>query len=108
MVAGFSIGMGRLILVIFEEYLKPEGILSWVVSLNWLHFCEALFVFTCLMIGFVSIFTGKPDPKRLEGLTFFSASPAQKRETRESWGIWDLIHTGVIIIAVAAFYTYFW
>ncbi len=108
LVAGFSIGMARLFLVVFREHLEPGGMLDWFVSLNWLHFCEFLFVFTCLLIALVSAFTRKPQAEQLEGLTFGSVTSAQKQETRESWDRWDVAHSAIILGAVLAFYAYFW
>lgn len=106
--AGFAVGMARLILVIFQGCLEPGGLLDRFVSVNWLHFCEGLFIFTCLLIAAVSFFTRKPESEQLEGLTFGSATPAQKQETRESWDWWDVAHSAVILAAVIAFYAYFW
>jgi len=108
LVAGFGVGMARLVLVIFQDYLEPGGLLDRFVSVNWLHFCEGLFVFTCLLIALVSLFTKKPEPEQLEGLTFGSATPVQTQETRDSWDWWDVAHSAVILAAVIAFYAYFW
>ena len=108
LIAGFSIGMFRLFLVVFRSRLEPGGLLDWFVSINWLHFCEFLFVFTSLTIALISVFTKKPDDKQLEGLTFATVTRQQKDETRDSWDKWDVFHTVIILGAVIAFYAYFW
>jgi len=108
LIAGFSIGMFRLVLMVFKNRLAPGGWLDWLVEVNWLHFCELLFVFTALLIALISLFTRKPADSQLEGLTFGSVTPAQQEETRGSWDAWDVVHTAVILGAVAAFYAYFW
>lgn len=108
LIAGFSVGMFRLFLVVFSSRLAPGGWLEWFVSINWLHFCEFLFVLTALLIALISCFTRKADDHQLEGLTFGSVTQEQKQETRDSWNRWDVVHTGIILGGVIAFYIYFW
>ncbi|MBD3291159.1 sodium/solute symporter, partial [candidate division KSB1 bacterium] len=108
LVTGFSIGMLRLALMVFQQFLPPESILYKFVEINWLHFCEGLFVFTILIIVIVSLFTRKPSREQLEGLTYASSTPEQKQETRESWDKWDVIHSGIIVGVIVLFYIYFW
>lgn len=108
LVVGFAVGMMRLILMIFQSRLDPEGILYWVVSVNWLHFCVFLFLFTLLLIFLVSRFTAKPTHEQIEGLTYGSATPQQLEETRASWNHWDVLHSVVVVGVILAFYIYFW
>ena len=108
LVVGFVVGMSRLVLVIFQKNLNPEGVLYKVVAINWLHFCILLFLLTCTLIILVSLFTKKPTREQTEGLTFGSSTPEQTEETRESWNKWDVIHSLIVIGAIVAFYVYFW
>lgn len=108
LIIGFSVGMFRLSLVIFRSHLEPGGWLDWFVSVNWLHFCEFLFVFTVVLIALISFFTKAAEKEQLEGLTFGSVTEEQKQETRDSWDNWDVAHSAVILGAVIAFYVYFW
>ena len=108
LIVGFSVGMFRLALMVFRNHLDPGGWLNWFVSVNWLHFCEFLFVFTAALIALISCFTKNSEKEQLEGRTFGSVTEEQKRETRDSWDRWDVIHSVVILSAVIAFYVYFW
>ncbi len=108
LIAGFALGLARLILMIFDSRLDPDGWLHALVAVNWLHYCEFLFLFTAALIVIVSFFTPKPDEKRIAGLTFGSATPEQIAETRASWNHWDVIHSAIILSVVVAFYVYFW
>jgi len=60
LVSVFSIGMIRLGLMVYKGYLGPDNFLYKFVSINWLHFCEGLFVFTILVILVISYFTKRP------------------------------------------------
>jgi len=108
LVVGFTLGMFRLLLMVFEKSLDPNGILYRIVSVNWLHFCVFLFIISIALIWIVSRFTRKPEEHQLQGLTYGSATPEQKAETRASWNRWDVINTGVIVGVIVAFYVYFW
>jgi len=108
LVSGFAIGMLRLVLMIFEDWLDPGGLLYQIVAVNWLHFCVFLFLITIAIIVVVSLYTTKPQEKQLEGLTYGSATPEQIAETRASWNTWDVVHTVVIVGIIITFYGYFW
>jgi SSS family solute:Na+ symporter len=136
LLVGFVLGMFRLAMrvmtnrVIVPEELRgdfgamanwiqmkaanPEGLTAWqtfsvkFVDFNWLHYCELLLAICLGVIFIVSLFTKKPRPEQLQGLTYGSATPEQIRETRESWNKWDVIHTAIILGVVVAFYIYFW
>ncbi|MFC1556914.1 sodium:solute symporter, partial [candidate division KSB1 bacterium] len=108
LIVGFVFGMFRLVLMIFQKYLNPEGILYYIVDINWLHYCIYLFFFSIAVIVGVSLFTPKTDENRIKGLTYGSASPEQVAETRASWKKWDVTHSLIIVGIVIAFYIYFW
>ena len=130
MIAGFVLGMGRLVLkIVCTKFIDVDGTIvqAWVsekvmspelssmqqlivkfIGINWLHYCCFLFLLCIFVIWFVSLFTKKPDPEQIKGLTYGSASAEQIAETRASWGAWDVIHTVVILGIVVVFYIYFW
>ena len=49
-----------------------------------------------------------PDQKTIQGLVFGTSTPEQIAATRASWGMWDVIHTVIILGFTVAFYIYFW
>jgi len=109
LVVGFTLGMLRLALRVFQSSLDPAGfVYQTVVAPNWLHYCIFLFVLSLAVIWLVSLFTPDPTRKMIEGLTYGSATPAQIAETRASWSHWDVIHSVVVLSVIAAFYAYFW
>jgi SSS family solute:Na+ symporter len=109
LVTGFVLGMTRLVLKVFSGALNPDGVIySVFVAPNWLHYEIALFVIVILVMVVVSFFTEKPNLASIQGLYLGSATPEQKRITRESWNNWDLINSAIVIIVVIAFYAYFW
>ena len=78
------------------------------VNVNWLHYEIFNFIICLIAIWIISQFTARPSLKMIQGLTFNSATPEQRAETRASWNKWDIIHTVIIIGVIILFYIYFW
>lgn len=109
LLTGFSIGMLRLIAMVFKGSLNPDGtIYQLFVGTNWLHYEIINFAIVIITMIIVSYFTPKIDERRIVGLTLGSATAEQKALTRASWNKWDVIASGFIIVVVLAFYAYFW
>jgi len=107
--AGFILGMTRLGMNIFSSSISPDSFMfKLILSHNWLHYSIYLFFICVLVIVIVSFLTKPADQTKIAGLTFGSATPEQKAETRASWNKWDVINTIIIISAVIMFYIYFW
>jgi SSS family solute:Na+ symporter len=110
---GALIGLFRLCLMVFDpgthfndatQKLMTDpslrsGIFT-ILNINWIHFCIFLFV--------ISMFTPKASEQQIQGLTYFSQSPDQIKETRDSWNITDIITTLIVLGVCIAFYIYFW
>jgi SSS family solute:Na+ symporter len=109
-VAGFVIGMSRLVFqAVHEMYgVQWPGLVQDFVDINWLYFSFLLFVFSCLLILGVSLVTKQAAPEQLAGLTYRSVTREQNAEDRQSYGFWEIFHSGVILAIIAAIYVYFW
>ena len=104
LVAGFVLGMGKLLLELRADALS--GPLGWLAGVNFLYFGFALFVVCVLMLCGVSLATERPDPARLTGLTF--GAPAAEDAGRErTWTTGDLVQSAAIVVLVAAVLIYF-
>lgn len=121
LIIGALIGLFRLGLMIFDPGSHYDQVTAklvtdpslrsgiWtILNINWLHFCIGLFFFTMLLMVVISFFTPRANETQLQGLTYFSQSPEQVKETRESWGLIDIITTIIVLGACVLFYVYFW
>jgi SSS family solute:Na+ symporter len=118
---GALIGLFRLCLMVFDPgtHFDPitqkmitdpalhTGIFA-LLKINWLHFCIILFFLTMALMVVISMFTPKATVEQLQGITYFSQSPEQIKETRESWGWIDVVTTLIVVAVCIAFYIYFW
>ena len=105
---GFFIGMFRLTLMIFKSSFAAESLFGMLLAVNWLHFCLFLFFFTMGVMVLISMFTPRATETQLQGLTYFSQSPEQIAETRNSWSNWDIFTTAIVVLVCITFYTWFW
>ncbi len=111
MVGGFIIGMLRLITNVITDTGKAPmsgafwDATRWFWHTNWLVFECWLLVFIIVMMFVVSAFTAKPSQAQIEAITF---TKDYKKTIRESFGVWDIVGTLVVVGLCAAFYWYFW
>jgi SSS family solute:Na+ symporter len=110
LVAGFSIGLTRLILQTSHEIAGATypPLVQAFVDINWLYFAFLLFAFSCLVVLAVSTVTPKASAEKLAGLTADTITPAQHAEVRTSYGLWDIAHSAAILVIIGAVYVYFW
>ncbi|MCF8362598.1 MAG: sodium/solute symporter, partial [Prolixibacteraceae bacterium] len=125
MIIGFIIGVVRLgAKVLYTQLAKADGFTDvklWAAEMgvnnpffvlfydvNWLFFSGGMLLVSILVIVIVSMYTKSAPAAQIEGLTFASATKAQKEYTRESWNKWDVIHSVIIMGIIIAFYIYFW
>jgi len=118
---GALIGLFRLCLMIFDpgtsfdsatqklvtDASLRSGIFT-ILNINWIHFCIFLFFFTMLIMVVISRFTPKAGEQQLVGITYFSQTPEQIKETRESWSAIDIITSLIVVGVCVMFYIYFW
>ena len=91
MVSGFVVGIAKLTLQIFSDQLPAGGWLYQFAQINFLCFCIYLFFFSILVMVIVSLFTPKPHPDQLKGLTFATTVAEDRAASRASPSESDLI-----------------
>ncbi len=107
--AGFILGMIKLII----QALVGGGIITgpgWMVAIGEYNFLFAsgwLLGISIAIVVFVSLMTAPQDPKRIQGLTYATATAADRAENRASWNKWDVIASVVVVGLVLTMYLYF-
>ena len=62
-------------------------------------------MFIIVLMVVVSFFTKAPSQEQVDAITF---TGSYKKTIRESFSIWDILGTLLVIGLCAAFYAYFW
>ncbi len=107
---GFILGMAKLTIQIFfgaEKALQDPAFLAWLGDLNFLYFSGVLFVVSIAIIFIASYLTSPPPAEKLEGLTYSTVAPDERKTIRQSWNKVDVILTVVVLGLVLGVYIYF-
>lgn len=111
LISGLVLGITRLGAKVYYSNVT-DAAQTWFKSVffdfNWLFFCGCMLVACLLVVIIVSLCTKAPDPAKIQGLVFGTATAEQKAATRASWNHWDIIHSVIILGITVAFYVYFW
>jgi SSS family solute:Na+ symporter len=105
LVLGFILGMAKLTV---ETVAKDaSGIVGTLANFHFLYFAPLLFAFAIAIMIVVSLLTSAPSEDKLKGLTFASLTVEDKRASRESWNMWDIMHTLIILSIITLVMVYF-
>ncbi len=106
---GFVVGMIRLALIVARDAGATfQGPLDALARINWLYFSFLLFAGTCLLILAVSLVTPRASAASLTNLTMATITPEQRARERGSAGVWEVVHSFVILAIIASVYVVFW
>jgi SSS family solute:Na+ symporter len=109
LLTGFVLGMTRLGFKVFGSGIGQDNIFySIFLKMNGYNYEVLLFFFVIILMVIVSYFTPKAEPAAIRGLYVGSVTAEEKAVTKSSWNNWDLIFSGLIIVVIIVFYTYFW
>jgi len=105
LVAGFLVGMSKLLAEVFRGSLS--GVALWYADVNFLYFAPFLFAFSIAVMLVVSLLTEEPPVEKLKGLTYSTTVAEDKMKSRSSWNWVDVVHTVIILSIIAAVMIYF-
>lgn len=112
MIVGFVVGLFRMVvdtpitLGLFRDY--QEGSFLWIVSkINFQYFSILITLISAAVMIAVSYLTKEPDPAQITGLTFATATDADRAATRASWDWKDVAASCVVMAFIIGAYVYF-
>ena len=92
---------------IIDPIHQQYGLLYDLWTINWLYYCQILFVVTAALMVIISLMTKAPDAKTIK-FTWYGATAEEKAATRASWGTMDVVLSLIVIACVVLFYIKFW
>jgi SSS family solute:Na+ symporter len=92
---------------VIQHYHDTGGVIYQVASINIYHYTAMLLLFCLALMVTISLMTKAPTEDQLK-FTYAAATAEQKKLTRESWNVWDIVNTVIILAVIVAFYIYFW
>jgi SSS family solute:Na+ symporter len=115
MVVGFVIGIFRMIvdtpvtmkLAGFENGYAPGSFLWIVNNINFQYFSVLITIVSAIVMVAASYTAPAPDYARIKGLTFATATDADRAETRASWDKREVLASAFILACILGAYIYF-
>jgi solute:Na+ symporter, SSS family len=107
MVAGFIVGLLKLVLQILQDELTPGSLLHQFATINFLYFCIYLFVFAIIVMVGVSLMTPRPSEEQIRGLTFATTVAEDRAASRASWNAKDVVLSLIVVAIIVAVFFYF-
>lgn len=115
MVVGFALGIFRMLVdtpvtlgLAGYEQGYPEGTFLWIVNnIYFQYFSVLITVVSAVVMVTVSYATSEPDYVRIQSLTFGTATEEDKRRTRASWHMRDVLTSAFVLLCILGGYLYF-
>ena len=107
LIVGLIVAFLRISLELASDKLDPEGIIYLVAKVNFLTFAAWFFLFSIIVCVVVSLLTPAPAPEQIQGLTYSTVTQEQKDANRNSYNVWDivlsLIVVGIVVFVMVSF-----
>ncbi len=113
MIIGFIVGLFRMLVdtpitLGHGSFHYAEGSFLWIVSnINFQYFSILITIISAIVMIAVSYATKAPDDAHISGLTFATASAADKAKTAASWTARDVIFSCIVMAFIVGAYLYF-
>ena len=102
---GLFAGTIRIVLELFKDSL--DGFLLTYATINFAHFAIFNFIACALVCSIVSLSTEKPSAEQIQGLTFGTLTEEQKKASKNSYSIIDVILSVLLAVIVLSVLFYF-
>lgn len=112
LITGFALGLFRLAVdtpvKLLEGFSYEPGSFFWIINNIFFQYYSLFIFLVCVAVMvIVSYLTEEPDYRKLTGLTFGTITPEQRRESRASWRIIDVIASVVLVVIIVIIYMTF-
>jgi len=112
LIVGFAMGLVRLAvdtpIKLIDGFVYQQGSFFWIINNVFFQYYSLIIFLVCVIVMIVvSYMTEEPDYKKIAGLTFGTLSTEDKKESRSSWSLLDVVLSLMVIILIVAAYIYF-
>jgi SSS family solute:Na+ symporter len=111
MIVGFALGIFRMMVdtpVTLGGAGYTEGSFLWVVNnIYFQYFSVLITIVSAIVMVAVSYMTAAPDDRKIQSLTFSTATVADRAKTRAGWSWREVAASGVVLVCILGGYLYF-
>jgi SSS family solute:Na+ symporter len=114
MIVGFALGIFRMMVDTpvtlgvggFNGY-EPGSFLWIVNNIYFQYFSVLITIVSAVVMVTVSYATAAPDMRKIQSLTFGTATDADRNKTRAGWGWKEVAASGIVLVCILGGYLYF-
>jgi SSS family solute:Na+ symporter len=111
LLVGFALGLFRLAVdtpVKLMDTTYTQGSFLWIVNNIFFQYYSLLITLVCIIVFIaLSYATKAPDYAKIGGLTYSTLTEADKRESRKTWNVKDVLLSVLMVLLIIAIYVYF-
>jgi SSS family solute:Na+ symporter len=112
LLVGFAMGLVRLAIdtpvKVLEDFTYAEGSFFWIMNNTFFQYYSLLIFVVCsVVLVVVSYLTASPSYEKLQGLTYATLTEEDRRHSRASWTVTDVVFSAVLLGVILAVYLYF-
>ncbi len=112
LITGFVMGLFRLAVdtpvKLSTTFHYEQGSFLWVVNNIFFQYYSLLITVVCMVVFVLVSYTSKaPDYARISGLTFSTMTIEDKKASRSTWTVSDVILSVLLVVVIIALYLYF-
>jgi SSS family solute:Na+ symporter len=112
LIAGFSLGIFRLAIdtpvKMISGFQWSEGSFFWIINNIFFQYYSLVILIVCIAVMLVvSYMTEVPSYEKINGLTFQTTSVDDKKTSRSSWKLGDVLASILVVLLIIAVYIYF-
>jgi SSS family solute:Na+ symporter len=109
---GFAMGLFRLAVdtpvKLSGSFSYEPGSFLWIINNIFFQYYSLLITIVCIIVIIAVSYAGKaPDYQKISGLTFATMTPEDRKATRASWSLKDVILSILLLLAILGAYVYF-
>ena len=112
LIVGFLMGLFRLSVdtpvKLVEGFAYEQGSFFWVVNNIFFQYYSLLIFIVCVVVMIVvSYMTEPPAYEKIRSLTFATMTDEDRKESRASWNIKEVVASVLVVVIIVAVYLYF-
>ena len=93
---------------LIESFNYEQGSFFWIVNNIFFQYYSLLIFIVCVIVMIVvSYMTEEPSYEKISGLTFSTLTSEQRKQSRSSWNIRDVLSSLLVLGLIVAAYLYF-
>ena len=112
LITGFIMGLFRLAIdtpvKLAENFAYSEGSFLWIMNNIFFQYYSLLIFIVCAVVMIVvSYMTEKPSYEKISGLTYSTLTAEDRKQSRASWDVRDVLSSMLVVALIIAAYLYF-